>query len=82
MTVGQEYPSDLRDLLLSVAKATAELCAEEYEGGADIWAERQQIADQIVRLTVEEAAGDADAPFNHVLCHIGIDPEVWRRETA
>ena len=57
----------LQELLHSVARATAELCAEEYESGAELWAEREQVAQEIVSATISEASEDPDAPLNAVV---------------
>lgn len=69
MIAGLAHPQlhALRDLLTGIARGTAELVAQEYDGGAEIWAEREQIARQIVSDTISEAAETPDAPLNHVV---------------
>lgn len=45
--------AELHAVAEEVARATAELIAEEYDSPAEIWAEREQIAEQIAHAAVE-----------------------------
>lgn len=74
----------LEELVRGVARATAELCAEEYESPAELWAERTQVADTILEATREEAKEDPEAPYARVrhLLEVGSLAELRQRNTG
>lgn len=57
----------LRELVRSVAQATIEYVAEQdYDGPADMFAERKQLAEEVARFTMACAAEEEDVAVNAV----------------
>ena len=57
----------LRELVRSVAQATVEYVAEQdYDGPADMFAERKQLAEEVARFTMACAADEPDVAVNAV----------------